>query len=97
VLGSVYWKKAEKKALLVVANWNTEPRAVEVRIDLASLGMEPRKTKAARALNHPIRQPEDPPVEQRMADEPIVLREGNLRLHLAGWNLEVILLEEGHE
>ena len=93
VLGSVYWKEAEQKALLVVANWNREPCTVDVKIDLAKLGMDPAKTNARRALNHPIRQRKDPPVTQPMPNNPIELTAGKLRLWLAGRNLELILLE----
>jgi len=93
VLGSIYWKEAERKALLVVANWNKEPRTVDVKLDLAKLGMAPDKTSVRRALDHPIRQREDPPVTQPMPNNPVELTAGRIRLWLAGRNLELVLLE----
>jgi len=93
VLGSLYLKKAEKKALLIVANWNKQPRTVEVRIDLKKLDLG-KRLKFTRALKHPIRDPKGPPGLDPMKNIPLVYRNGYLHLGLAGRNLEAILIEE---
>ena len=93
VLDSVYLKEHDRRALLVVANWNREPRRVEVKLDLAKLGMDPARVEVSRAIEHPIRQREDPPVEQAMPSGPIVLKDGRIPLWLAGRNLELVLID----
>jgi len=94
VLGSVYLKKADKKAMLVVANWNTEPWSVNVKIDAAKLGMDPSHVRVTRAVQHPILQPEDPPDGDTMNNRPINYRDGLLKLDLHGRNLEILVIEE---
>jgi len=95
VLGTVFVKRKAKEALLVVANWNVEPRAVEVAVDLEKIGLTPGKTKISRALQHPMLQPQDAPETDRMPNTPLAISpEGRIKLDLHGRNLEVILLRE---
>ncbi len=94
VLATVYLKRRERQALLVVANWATEPRQVDVQIDLARMGFDPARTQIARALDHPILGPKDKPEGDRMPNAPLSLRGGRLPLIIHGRNLEVLRLTQ---
>jgi len=51
VLASVYLKPEEKKAMLVVANWNYNPVQTEVTLDFNRLGIDPGKAQVVDAMN----------------------------------------------
>lgn len=92
VVGSVYLRREAGEALLVVANWSTEPRSAEVAVDAARLGMDQKRLKFTRALEHPILGPDDAPETDRMPNSPLDWREGRLHVDLQPRNLEVLLL-----
>ncbi|MGD8239040.1 MAG: DUF6067 family protein [Armatimonadota bacterium] len=94
VLGTVYVKRDEKEALLVVANWNAAPRTVDVAIDVEAMGLDRTRAKLTRAIEHPMLQPEDAPDTDRMPNAPLDFRNGRVLLALHGRNLEVLLLSQ---
>ncbi|GEM_PF-934547 len=51
VLASTYLKPEEKKALIVVANWNYSPVQSEVTLDFNRLGISARKAKVVDAMS----------------------------------------------
>ena len=94
VLATVYLRKQPVEALLVVANWSRETKSVEVMIDVEKLGLSHSRLQIARALKHPILQPEDSPETDLMSNTPLEYRNGRLPLTIDRRNLEVILLTE---
>ena len=94
VVATVYLKRRERDALLVVANWGTAPRQVDVHIDLPRMGFDPVRTQIVRALDHPILGPRDKPERDRMENGPLSLRDGRLPLDIHGRNLELLRLTQ---
>lgn len=94
VLASAWLKREEKQALLVVANWNTEPRDVTVTLDLEAIGFAAGRAKVERAVEHPILQPEDPPEGDTMENTPLKLDGARLPLSIHGRNLEILRLTQ---
>ena len=91
IYATVYRKKESREAWLVVSNWSTEWKDVDVRIDTDKLGIG-RALAVERAIQHPILQPEDVPGGDPMENTPLQYRDGMLPLRISGRNLEVVHL-----
>ncbi|NOY83098.1 MAG: hypothetical protein GXP31_19030 [Kiritimatiellaeota bacterium] len=94
VLVSVYRRAAEKRALVVAANWNRAEKAVRLLFDTAALGFGRGGLEVSRALKHPIvfageRQRDG----DKMENSPLVLKSNRLDLAIGPRNLEMILVQ----
>ncbi len=95
VLVSVYRRAAEKRALVVAANWNRVEKTVRLVIDPAILGFGRRGLTVRRALEHPIVFAGERKVDgDKMKNTPLELKSNRLDLTLGPRNLELIIIEE---
>jgi len=77
VLAGTYLKVKEKKALVVVANWNYAPVQTEVTLDFKRLGINPKGAKVVDA----------------MSGEPVKMSGARIRLDIPKRNLKLLLVE----
>jgi hypothetical protein len=90
ITGSVFVSNTEKRALIVVSNWNDDWRDVQLKFDVNKLDKRASGLEIHRAVEHPmlgfgVQTGRDP-----MKNSPIDARNGSLNLKIAPRNLEIL-------
>lgn len=94
VLASVYRRRLEAQALVVVANWTSQEQDVILSLDLDTVGIGTNLV-ASRALEHPLRVVGERERDtDRMGNPPITLANGRIPLRVGPRNVELILLRQ---
>jgi hypothetical protein len=90
ITGSVFVSNTEKRALIVVSNWNDDWRNIPVKFAVRTLDAKARNLNITRAVKHPMLGYKVKPGRDPMKNSPIAVNDGNFDLRIAPRNLEIL-------